>query len=173
MRLVFGQDASVAAWVASQIPHMNGGDFGPCAAIGVVDERGNIAGGLVYHNYIADTASIHMSMAAINPHFLTRNLVTALLKYPLRQLGVNRITAITPSDRTTSIWRFLSRFGFQQEGHCRDGLGIGKDAVIWSLLARDWALHRFNAERAVEVRKPRRRRRRRGTLSLQQGASVH
>lgn len=163
MNLVFGQDAEVAAWVAGQIPHMH--SFGACSAIGFRSDDGQIAGGIVFHNYLPDYGNIEVSFAVANPYSLNRHLLSALLRYPFTQLGVQRVTAITPSDERTSVWRFLTQFGFQKEGRVRRGLGTG-DAIIWGLLASEWATSRFNVDRVAKKR----RRRKRGTLSLESHA---
>lgn len=153
--------AFVASWVGGKIPHMNGVGFGPCASLAVVDRSNNLAAGLVFHSHQPQYGNIQMSFAAATPRWLTRRLATAILRYPFTQLGVQRVTAITPSDPTTSVWQFLTRFGFQKEGRVRKGLGTD-DAIIWGLLASEWRLSRFNADRAVEHK-----RRRKGTLRLE------
>lgn len=163
MNLVFGQDAEVAAWAADRIPHMQ--SFGPCVAIGFTDARGEPAGAVVYHNHLPTYGNIEVSFVVSNPKCLGRHLLSALLRYPFTQLGVQRVTAITPACERTSVWRFLTTFGFQREGRVRRGLGTG-DAIIWGLLASEWETHRFNVNRVARKR----RRRKRGTLSLESHA---
>lgn len=163
MYLVFNHDAEIAAWAAERIPHMH--SFGPCVAVGFTDAGGEPAGAVVYHNHLPDYGNIEVSFVVANPKCLSRHLLSALLRYPFTQLGVQRVTAITPADERTSVWRFLSTFGFQREGRIRRGLGTG-DAIIWGLLASEWATHRYNVKRVEKKR----RRRRRGTLSLESHA---
>lgn len=179
MRVVWGNSqtsAAMAQWVADQIPHMNGVGFPPCIALLVGDWQAQPLGGVVFHNYMPQYKSIDMSIAASDPRWLTQNVISEILRYPFSQLGVRRITAITPSNRETSIWRFLQRFGWRLEGHHRKGLGT-IDAATWSLLSADWALHRFNVDRAVvrapiQAAKPSRRSRARSAKRRQRGTDA-
>lgn len=148
MRLLFGADQEVAGWVASHIPSMMGEGFGPCSAIGVASETGEPIAGVVYHNHFPQYRNIELSVAAISPKWLTRPIITSLLRYPFVQLGVQRLTVVTPANRQTSVWRFLTKFGFKQEGLIRKGLGT-QDAVVWGLLASEWRFNRYNLDRAV------------------------
>lgn len=162
---MFNDDAEVAGWCAVQIPHMNGEGFGPCSAIGFTDKLDRPAGGIVYHAFQPQYGNIQISFVVTNPKCLSRHLLTALLRYPFVQLGVQRVTVITPADERTSVWRFLSKFGFAREGRIRKGLGT-EDAIIWGLLESEWRGHRYNVERIKK------RRRRRGTLRLE-GVALH
>jgi RimJ/RimL family protein N-acetyltransferase len=147
MRLVLGQDALVAHWVALHIPQLaeharanpNLLMFGSCAAIGVADAAGQLVGGVVYHNYSPITRNIELSFASTTPKWLTRSLIRALLSYPFDQLGCNRITGVTPR-RATSARRFLDKFGFKREGVVRRGFG-NDHAIISGLLRKEWEAH--------------------------------
>lgn len=174
--------AHVARWVADQIPHMaQRPDFGPCAAIGVADEDGALIAGCVFHNYFPEYGGIEISCAAISSRWLTKSIIGTMLGYPFDQLGVVRLTAITPLS-ATSVRRFLNSLGFVNEGVARSALGPGQDAQITSLLSNEWAVSRFNpangAPRAVveaggpEVHRKRRRRRKRGHGGLNGTASA-
>lgn len=170
MRLMYGHDEMVAAWVAARVSHVGAEGFGPCVALGVADTNLNPIGGVVFHDWAPHYASIQISIAATNPKWLTRNIVSEILRYPFAGLKVQRLTAITPPDKAASVWRFLTKLGFREEGRVRKGLGT-EDAVVWGLLASEWRTNRFNVDRAVE-RKGRKRRRRSGTLTLQ-GTHIH
>lgn len=155
---------TIGRWVAARIPAMQGGTFGPCAAMGILNERQIPIAGVVFHEYLPGYRSISMSIAADSPKWLSRSIISGILSYPFGTLGVQRITAVTaPRESAASIVRFLLKFGFQQEGRVRKGLG-DTDAIVWGLLASEWKISRFNLARQVERKG--RRRRRRGTLSL-------
>lgn len=169
MRLVLDQGAEVSAWVAGQIPHMFGDGFGPAAvAIGVVDRNGQGVGGVVFTDYLPKVGNIQLSFAATRANWLTKRLITAILRYPFRQLGVQRLTAVVPPSATNAT-QFLTRMGWKREGVIRLGYG-NEDAVIWGLLASEWKWSRFNLDRAVsrgqvdptgpDAARPKRRRRR-------------
>lgn len=154
MRLLLGDDANVAAWVAERIPHMHG-PFPPAAAIGVVDEDGRPLGGVVFTSHHPAYRSIEASFASASPRWLTKGIISAILTYPFGQLDCQRVTTVTPR-KATSARRFLEVFGFRREGIVRRGFGAD-DAVISGLLREEWARSRFNVARdpalpALEIR---------------------
>jgi len=170
MQILYPQSAEdsvvMAKWAAHMIPHMNGQPFDAPASIAFLDDAGEVGGMVVYSSYQPQYGNIQVSFVVANPKCLSRNLLSALLRYPFTQLGVQRVTAITPSDETTSVWRFLQAFGFTREGRVRRGLGTEGDAIIWGLLASEWRTNKFNVDREPKKR----RRRKRGTLSLESHA---
>jgi RimJ/RimL family protein N-acetyltransferase len=142
MRLVLGQDAAVADWVARRIPHLGEGSaFGPCAAIGVEAEDGRPLGGVVFSNWQPKCRSIEASFASASPRWLTRRIIGAILSYPFEQLECQRLTAITPR-RAKAARRFLDAFGFRREGLVRKGFG-DDDAVVSGMLKREWERSRW------------------------------
>lgn len=149
MRLLFGQDAVVADWVARRIPSTArkmhefdfGAAFGPATAIGVVDERGELVAGAVYHAYDKWCRCIEMSCAASTSRWLTREIVCALLRYPFDQLSCVRVTCVTPR-KATSVRRFLQNLGFKREGLVRRGFG-NDDAIILGLLQSEFRRSRW------------------------------
>jgi len=150
MRLLVGHDMYVAEWVGSRIPHVGSGlEFGPCAAIGAVDDDGNVQAGAVYHGYQPKYGGIEISFAKAPGAQLTRGVIGGLLRYPFAQLQCQRITACAPL-KATSTRQFLEKLGFRREGVVR--VGFGKDhAVIYGMLARkEWAHSPFR-ERPVAV----------------------
>lgn len=160
MRCAYGYDAQVADWVAQRIPHMGRGeDFGPCAAIGVVDENDVILGGVVFHSYRRAYGDIELSFASqasaevrdrmrssgtravSSRRWLTQPIIRELLSYPFVQLQCQRVTGVTPR-RATSARRFLDHFGFKREGNVRRGFG-DDDAIISGLLREEWLASRW------------------------------
>lgn len=138
MRLVCGLDAGVAEWVRERIPHMKGGGFGPCVAIGVADGDALVAGA-VYHGYVPlpGGGDIQVSMAADSARWARRGIVRGLLDYPFRQAGCHRVTTITPL-RNARALRVNRGLGFVAEGLVRRGFG-DDDAIIMGLLREDAA----------------------------------
>ena len=152
MRLVSGPFSPlVAQWVADQIGH--GLDWGPCEAIGVVDKNDNLIGGVVFSNYRPDVGNIEVSFAATQANWLTPRAVRTILGYAFDQLKCARITSQTPK-RNRRARQFLQKFGFKHEGNVRFGFG-DDDCIISGLLASEWAVHRFNRERASTCRRER------------------
>ena len=141
MRLLIGHDELVAEWVGQRIPFMgNGKSFGPCRAVGVVNDD-MILGGVVFSDYRPMFSSIEASFASASPRWLTPNLVRNILSYPFDQLGVNRISSHTPR-KAGPARRFLQKFGFVEEGVMREGFG-DDDCIVSGLLASDWRSHRY------------------------------
>jgi RimJ/RimL family protein N-acetyltransferase len=149
MRLVLDESPEVAAWVAARIPQMSGAeDFGPCRAIGVVTERHEPLGGVVFHNYQAGFRNIEVSFAADGRRWLTRNLIKGILAYPFEQLGCQRVTTLTPK-RNREARKFLDTFGFKREGVVRRGFG-NDDMIVSGLLKREWLRSKWMAPRLTQ-----------------------
>jgi hypothetical protein len=154
MRLLFGQDAAVANWVACRIPKLEavvptlpfGEVFGPMTAIGVVDGAGHLRGGVVYHNLHPIFGSIELSCASEGRRWLTRPILRALLNYPFGQLKLARCTSVTPR-KSGEPREFLERLGFKREGVLRRGFG-DDHAVVYGLLREEWDRHPYNQKPA-------------------------
>lgn len=146
--LVFGRDAEVARWVAGHIPHMQGGDFGPCSAIGVV-RGGALVAGIVYHDYQRGYETLQLSMAATSPRWASAGVLRGLLHYPFMQLGVNKLWTATPHTNERAI-RFNKGVGFRQEGILRSHFGRGHHAVICGMLRVEYQ-RRWGVERVKEA----------------------
>lgn len=114
MRLLFGHDEAVASWTAKRIPHMHGGTFGPCAAIGVVSDANEMLAGVVFHGWMPDYHTIQLSMAADSPRWARRGAIAGLLSYPFQQLGAWKLWTATPHTNERAI-RFNKGIGFEQE----------------------------------------------------------
>lgn len=133
----------MAAYVAHRIPGIE--DFGPCSALGVVDETNRLIGGVVYHDYQPQWGNIQVSFASDRSDWLTVRLIRAIMAYPFDQLGVNRITSLTPK-RNRQARQFLQKFGFRLEGNIRKGFGTD-DCIVSGLMRSEWKAHRFNGKR--------------------------
>jgi RimJ/RimL family protein N-acetyltransferase len=145
LKLLFGHDAIVAEWVANQIPHVGFGEaFGPCAAIGCVDDNGIIRAGAVYHGYQPRFRGIEISFAKAPEAVLTRGVVGGLLRYPFEQLQCVRVTACAPL-KATSTREFLEKLGFKREGVVRLGFGDDHAAIYGMLARREWAHSPFRS----------------------------
>lgn len=142
MKLLAGQGAFVADWVAERIAYVeNGAAFGPCNAIAVLSEDGKILGGVVYHDYHPGRRGIELSFASASKRWLTQPIISALLRYPFEELDCIRCTGCTPR-RATSARRFLDHFGFKREGVVRWGFG-DDHMIISGLLRSEWEKSRW------------------------------
>lgn len=154
MILICGQDDRIAAWTAARIPHMAGGDFGPCVAIGVAGDDGVLIAGVVYHNYRPwpGGGDMEMSIAATSPLWCRRGVLRALFQYPFVQAGCHRVTACTGAGNAAAI-KLNSGLGFRPEGRMRKGFGT-EDAIIMGLLredARRWLGDRDDGQEGTET----------------------
>lgn len=149
LSLLFGHDAEVAHWVTERIPHAAvripyfplGQVFGPSVALGVMDEQGTLLAGVVYHAHDPFVRSIEVSCASDSARWANREVFRSLLRYPFGQLQCQRITAATPRS-ATSTRQFLEGLGFKREGSLRRAFG-DDNAIIYGLLAEEWAAGRF------------------------------
>lgn len=133
MRLVFGQDAAVARWVASRTPGQ--GDFGVCTAIGVADGNRPIAG-VVYHMYAETYRTLMVSCAAIDARWASRGVVKALLHYPFEQLGVSKLWSVMASSNHRAL-KFNKGLGFKPEATLSHH--FGKDhAIVTRMFRKDY-----------------------------------
>jgi RimJ/RimL family protein N-acetyltransferase len=112
MKVVYGQDANVAKWVADRIPHVS--EFGLCSALGVVNDKGEAVAGIVFHDYQPSCSTIQISMAASTPKWASRSIVKELLSYPFNQLKVRKVWTATPLKNQRAI-KFNKGIGFKQE----------------------------------------------------------
>jgi RimJ/RimL family protein N-acetyltransferase len=141
LRYVYGYDTLVAQFVAEMIPHCRRG-FGPCAAIGAIDEQGRLIAGLVYHNYDPEAQLIEMSGAAITPRWLTRGMIARMHQYPFHQCGCQMVAMRIPADNERLL-RQLAVYGYNFVLFPRL-FGRERDGVIATLTSEDWAANRFN-----------------------------
>ena len=137
MKLLYGHNQEVADWVASRIPGMT--SFGPCTAIGVLNSDNALVGGVVFHDFQPQWKNIQVSFAGAQANWLTPRGVYAMLEYPFRQVGVERITSLTPK-RNRRARQFLNRFVFKHEGTIRRGFG-DDDSIVSGLLRSEWDAH--------------------------------
>lgn len=139
MDLIYGQNETVAHWVAAHIPGCERG-FGGCTAIGVADD-GILIGGTVFHNWNPEAGVMELSSAGVNPRWLAPKMIRAIFAYPFDQLGC-QLVVMRVSERNTRMVRIAERFGFA--GHLIPRLR-GRDEAEWvfTLTDDDWRKHKF------------------------------
>lgn len=131
-RLTFGDDANIAAWVKMRIPVL--ATAGRFTAIGVVDsETGTPLAGVIYNSFREGDCNIHL--AADDPRWCTRRVISVLLQYPFVQLKQRRLTAIS-AQRNKHGRKFIERIGFKIEGKIRHA--FPKDnAIVYGMLVSE------------------------------------
>lgn len=100
-------DCRVAAWVAARIPNCSRG-FGECQALGV-EHRGQLVGGLVFHNWSPEYGVIEMSGASEDARWLTRNVISKALNYVFDELKCQMVVANQnpENQRAVRVWKAL------------------------------------------------------------------
>lgn len=138
MDIIAGPDSPlVAQWVASRIDGIQGlpGGF---EALGVVDSKGDLRGGVIYTNYqkCHPTGGNIEMWAAGEGNWLTRTVIHRLFAYPFVQLDCHRITLkVAKSNKPTR--RFVKHLGFKEEGTHPEALGPGRDMISYGMLRKD------------------------------------
>jgi len=129
-------DKRIIEWVANRIHTASDNDWRKqnAEALGIV-YKGELIAGVIYHNYFPCYKNIELSMAATSPKWAQRTSIRALLDYPFNQLGVQRVTTLTPKKNQRAI-KFNLGIGFQIEGDMRQGYG-DDDMIIAGLLRKD------------------------------------
>jgi len=148
VNLLVGRDQDVGAWVAEQLPQFDGpDDFGPFTAIGVIDSEGYIAAGVVFHNYLPRYRNVEITMASVTPRWVSRSVLSGIMAYPFQQLGCVMVRTTTPRKNRAAL-TFNKKMGFHIDAVIRRGFG-SQDAVIGTLLAKEWRQSKFNLQREV------------------------
>lgn len=127
----------VARYVVSRIkdqePFITGYE-----ALGALDSHGVLIGGFVYSEFrsFRDGGSVAICAAGERDWLSRGNLRVFLGDYPFRQLGAHRIQA-TVAKSNKRARNIIERLGFKNEGTLRGGLGVDKDAIVYSLLREE------------------------------------
>ncbi len=133
MKLIFGQDAAIAEWVARRIPHMS--VDGKFTAIGVADGAKPVAG-ILYNAHDTTFDTLMISAAADTPRWAQRGVLLAIFHYPFEQLNVRKLWAVIASSNKPSI-RLTTGLGFRQEAIL--SRHFGKDhAVVLRMFCGDY-----------------------------------
>lgn len=143
-RCIYGHDDVVRGFVASLIPACR--DRGlpdNSVGIGVIDDFGNLVGGMVYHGYDPDARVIEMSGAALpGSGWLTRHTLLELYNYPFMTLGC-QMTVMRVLADNERLLRQLAAYNYSFIRVPRL-MGRYKDAVLCLLTQEAWEANKFN-----------------------------
>ena len=143
---VFGHDQLVAEFVASLIPECRTRGFGKCKAIGIVNEKGQLLGGLVYRNWCPEVGTIEISGAAVpGTNWLSRRTVNIMYDYPFYQVGCQMVIKTTMADNFI-VLRIMAAVGFSLHTIKRLG-GRDRDGVVGTLTVEQWEESPYNVKR--------------------------
>ena len=134
-QLLYGKSEEVAEWVSLQIPEVNNG-FQQATAIGVVSE-GKLIAGVVYNEWQPNYKTLQLSIAATNPMWARKEVISGLLAYPFCQLDVYKCWMTVSSDNEKSL-RMTTKVGFVKEGIMAHQYGKKRHAVIKRMFKNDY-----------------------------------
>lgn len=135
-RLIFGQDERVAAWVAKQLGLR---PWEKCKAVAVVSAEGRPLGAAVYHTYYPEYGTVEMSIATVSPLWAQPQTIRDLLAIPFDQYKCRKVWATTASDNERAQ-RFLAGIGMKKEAVLRHQFAQGRHAVIFGMMAGQYAV---------------------------------
>lgn len=141
LRYLFGQDEIVGRFIVRLTPHNGGYGFGNSKTIGVLDESGNLIGGVVFGNFDPVAKTIEMAGAAITPRWLTRQTIEVIYDYPFLRCGCQMVYQRTLADNERLL-RQLAAGGYSFIKVPRM-FGRDMDGILCLLTYEDWASSRF------------------------------
>lgn len=134
MRLVYGHDAAVAAWMATHFPFPADVPAN-VVAIGVADGDA-LVGGAAFTDYRPDLQGIELSVVATTPRAVTRQVLRAVFGFPFEQLRCRWVAMHTPlGGKAIKLARGV---GFVQRGIDPHHYAPGVHRVRMTMLADAW-----------------------------------
>jgi RimJ/RimL family protein N-acetyltransferase len=106
----------------------------PFSAIGQMDGAGELVGGVVFHNFTG--RDVHVHVAGLGPHWLTRRFLGECFRYVFFQLGCRRCTGLVARSNLAAQ-RFDLGLGFKYEGVLRAYLPEDEDCYIYGMLREE------------------------------------
>ena len=143
-RIIYGQEDLISQFVAQLVPHCARG-FGPCRTMGVIGEGGKLIAGLVYHNYDPEAGIIEISGAAVDPRWLSAQVLQAMFEYPFVRCDCQMVCMRVRADNERLL-RQLATVDFVFHRLPRL-FGRAHDGVVCTLTDDDWLNNRFSLRR--------------------------
>ncbi len=82
--------------------------FGPCKTLAFIDRRGNVAGGMVFHNWHPESGVIEISIGAHSRMWATRQILQEAAAFAFTDCGCQAVVARTDGKNPVrTIWRKL------------------------------------------------------------------
>ena len=141
MKLLFGHSDAVERFVAGLIPRCADG-FGPCQAIGVIDNDGRLLAGWVWHGWDPSAETMEFSGASLTPHWMTQDILHKLFSYAFDEVGCQMVLTRN-SEGNKRLHRQLARYGFTRWDVPRL-FGRRENGVFWTLTDDDWRANNFH-----------------------------
>lgn len=133
-RVLYGDDDAVAAWTCRLIPHIgSAGVHGPKTALGVLNDKGRLIAGMIYHDYQEAFGTVQITFASTSPMWARKSTIRELLAYPFQQLGCQKIWTCTPAKNIAAL-KTNAHVGLKREAILRHQFGFKEHAVIYSMM---------------------------------------
>ena len=149
MKLLFGADDEVIAWIVERVENNHGRGFGEARAVGVLNDDEQLVAGIVFFNWFPEAGTIEMGIAADTPKWATRRIIARLLSYAFDDCNCQRVTLVTGEDNADAI-RLATGVGFKKEAVIVSGYGRNKNAVLLRLLDHEWRSGIYRVRHAVQ-----------------------
>lgn len=101
---------------------------------------GRLAAAMLYYNFFGN--SINLSLVSDTPRCASKGVFKAMLGYPFKQLGVNRVTAMIRKKNRRSR-KLAEGLGFRLEGVMRKADPDGRDLCVYGITKDDYLSGRF------------------------------
>jgi hypothetical protein len=138
------ENDALTQWAADRIPHVRGGDFGPCQALAAV--AGNsVRAVVVFHDWQPRHLTIQASVAAESPRWATKENLREVFRYAFDTVKANKLWAAVPHD-AARVLKFNAGIGLKPEATLRSHFGHKRHAVIGSMMRSEWARSRWHSE---------------------------
>lgn len=144
MRLLYGYNEIVGQFVSNLIWKKPDLFDDRARAIGVINNSGELVGGMVFTEYNPHAMTMEVSGASISPRWLTRRIISDLLAYPFEQCNCQMITGRT---RVTNYRtrKLLSAIGVREQ-FVERLFGRHQDGFLLTLTDDAWRNGRFARE---------------------------
>jgi len=107
MQVIWGHEAVVVPFVA----HMadTTANYGPCVTAAVVDGKGDMVAGFIFHDYDPKAGVMQCSGAALTPKWCTREVLSELFRYVFETNECQMVVARTHEDNAPvrRLWKAL------------------------------------------------------------------
>lgn len=131
--VLYHADKAVCQWVSERVPIMAGRQPNELyAALGIV-ARGQMAAGIIFHNYRPTAKDMEITVAAESALWCRPKVLTRLFTYPFHQIGVKRITCMT-SRSNKRCRRLIEGLGWKLEGVVRKAFDGREDLFVYGML---------------------------------------
>jgi RimJ/RimL family protein N-acetyltransferase len=140
VKLLFGEDEKVAKFVASLIPGTSRG-FGNNRAVGIVNDAGDLIGGVVFHNWDPESGVIEISASATDKRWFMAAR-QFMYDFAFEACGCQMI--VQRNDASNEyLNRQMRRFGYTEHRIARLR-GRDEDGIVFTFTDDQWARHPMN-----------------------------